>query len=397
MRLAPVSCVLATGSVALVLGSIAAIGAAGVDEFVPIKDRVFFDRDALAPDPYDARRLVPLPEDGAGGETTSRTAARRGIVRPGAIVVAALGQSKGTDAGPRLWGEPNVLPWAPTPALPPLLSRPIPKGPSPATKLPVLEDPSVRVLEQALDRKRGRSHVLERHKAVSERGGPAISRLPLKHMSTRWTDPLAAPEVDEEAAPEFIMPFAKGRVTSLFNQGRRHPAIDLAGALGSPVLATTSQQTVIFAARRGGYGNAVITRDVYGWTHLYGHLRSITAKVGQVLEQGEQLGHLGSTGYSTGPHVHYEVRDGRGGHVNPVGLLFPGRNVGTGLAWADVGQFAASPQLASLTVSADRVASASAVEKTPPRVTAKRKAYPKKRKAMRYAYRVRRVASEDSD
>lgn len=399
MRLASVSCVLATGSVALVLGSIAAIGAAGVDEFVPIKDRVFFDRDALAPDPYDARRLMPLPEDGAGSETASRTAARRVIVRPGAIVVAALGQSKGTDAGPRLWGEPNVLPWAPTPALPPLLSRPIPKARSAATKLPVLEDPSVRVLEQALDRRaQGKGHALEARKAQSERGQPALSKLPIKPVSRPWADPLAALEVDDERpAPEFIMPFAKGRVTSLFNQGRRHPAIDLAGALGSPVLATTSQQTVIFAARRGGYGNAVITRDVYGWTHLYGHLRSITAKVGQVLEQGEQLGHLGSTGYSTGPHVHYEVRDGKGGHVNPVGLLFPGRNVGTGLAWADVGQFAASPQLASRTVSADRVASASAVEKTPPRVTAKRKAYPKKRKAIRYAYRVRRVASEDSD
>ena len=284
--------------------------------------------------------------------------------------------------------------------MPPLLSKPVGKGAAPAAKLPVFRDRVTSTLEEAVDKRaqgKPRSHLIEARKAQSERGQPALSKLPLKPLSTRWADPLAALELDDLPAPEFIMPFANGRVTSLFNQGRRHPAIDLAGALGSPVFATTSQQTVIFAARRGGYGNAVITRDVYGWIHLYGHLKSITAKVGQVLDQGEKLGHLGSTGYSTGPHVHYEVRDGKGGHVNPVGLLFPGRNVGKGLAWNDVGQFAASPQLASRTASGDRVASAIALEKTPPRLTAKRKAYPKQRKAVRYAHRMRRAASEDSD
>ena len=162
-------------------------------------------------------------------------------------------------------------------------------------------------------------------------------------MSGRWTDPLGSPDGEEEAPAseppiEFIMPFANGRVTSLFNQGRRHPAIDLAGALGSPVLATTERQTVVFAAGRGGYGNAVITRDEFGRTHLYGHLKSITSRVGQVLKQGDKLGHLGSTGFSTGPHVHYEVTDSKGRHIDPVTLLFPDRRVARGYAWLDVRQ-----------------------------------------------------------
>ena len=161
-------------------------------------------------------------------------------------------------------------------------------------------------------------------------------------MSGRWADPLGSPDGEEQVTAsepkiEFIMPFANGRVTSLFNQGRRHPAIDLAGALGSPVLATTSRQTVVFAGGRGGYGNAVITRDAFGRTHLYGHLQRVTSRVGQVLNQGDKLGHLGSTGYSTGPHVHYEVRNSKGQHINPVTLLFPGRSVSRGYAWRDVG------------------------------------------------------------
>jgi murein DD-endopeptidase MepM/ murein hydrolase activator NlpD len=182
-----------------------------------------------------------------------------------------------------------------------------------------------------------------------------MSRLPgAPKVASHPGDPMVAPALEEELAeswdegdpgpaptaaappPEFIMPFANGIVTSLFNQGRRHPAIDLAGALNSEVMATTNKQTVVFAGWRGGYGKLVMARDPSGRLHLYGHLRAILARVGQMLDQGEILGRLGSTGRSTGPHVHYEVRDGKGGHFNPVKLLFPGRSVRKGFAWADV-------------------------------------------------------------
>jgi murein DD-endopeptidase MepM/ murein hydrolase activator NlpD len=137
----------------------------------------------------------------------------------------------------------------------------------------------------------------------------------------------------EAAAHEFILPFERGRVTSMFNQGRYHPAIDLAGRLGSPVHATTRSQRVIFTGRRGGYGNLVVTRDSLGRQHFYAHLQRITARPGSVLEQGQVLGLLGSTGRSTGPHVHYEVRLRSGRHLDPATLLFAGRRVSRGFAW----------------------------------------------------------------
>jgi murein DD-endopeptidase MepM/ murein hydrolase activator NlpD len=166
-----------------------------------------------------------------------------------------------------------------------------------------------------------------------------LSKLP-PPMSLRSTElwdvsPRSGPERDAQNAggQEFIMPFERGRVTSLFHQGRYHPAIDLAGSLGSRVHATTRRQRVIFAGWRNGYGNTVVTRDDAGRMHLYGHLQRIVAKVGAVLDQGLMLGTLGSTGRSTGPHVHYEVKTRAGAHINPVTLLFPGRRVGRGYAW----------------------------------------------------------------
>jgi murein DD-endopeptidase MepM/ murein hydrolase activator NlpD len=176
---------------------------------------------------------------------------------------------------------------------------------------------------------------------LSEAEAGHISRLPLPVWMSTGSDPLAAlPDLEGsgEAAPlahEFIMPFENGRVTSLFNQGRVHPAIDLAGPLGTQVHATSGWQRVTFAGWRGGYGNAVMAQDAQGRVHLYGHLSKITTKVGTMLQQGQRLGLLGSTGHSTGPHVHYEVRTPGGGHINPVTLLFPGRTVSRGFAWSD--------------------------------------------------------------
>lgn len=181
-------------------------------------------------------------------------------------------------------------------------------------------------------------------KSLSEPDPLAISRVPVERwMSLPSSEPWdfgprqdsdgARGGLQELAVQEFIMPFERGRISSGFNQGRRHPAIDFAGALGQPVHATTRRQRVVFAGWRGGYGNAVIARDESGRQHLYGHLQSILVRVGTLLDQGQVLGKLGSTGHSTGPHVHYEVRGRAGGHVNPLTLLFPGRRVGRGFAW----------------------------------------------------------------
>jgi len=271
-------------------------------------------------------------------------------------LAAALGPLRGGALGEfaaRGGVQLASLEWAPVPALPKPLSAPE-AGDPPALIAPLTEkDPkrqrtgsAMPVLETLAERMGvdglGAQLIEDAHLFAAKRQRSAPPRLPMSRSNqvrqpfSQAGDGLAAlPDEEVVMGPEFILPFASGHVTSLFNDGRRHPAIDLGGKLGSPVLATTSRQKVVFAGWRGGYGNAVITQDVHGWTHLYGHLQSITSRVGQMLDQGDKLGHLGSTGHSTGPHVHYEVRNGKGVHINPILLLFPGHPVGKGFAWID--------------------------------------------------------------
>jgi murein DD-endopeptidase MepM/ murein hydrolase activator NlpD len=142
--------------------------------------------------------------------------------------------------------------------------------------------------------------------------------------------PGVAARTSEGIHSGFMLPFSNFRVTSRFHQGRWHPGIDLAAPTGTVVRATTSGQKVTFAGWRGGYGKTVITRDAQGRTHLYAHLQSITAKVGQVLNQGRALGAVGSTGFSTGPHLHYELRNVAGRHVDPAPMLFSRRAMQSG-------------------------------------------------------------------
>lgn len=397
---------IAAGVLSLVSSVSGSIAAPGPDEGVPIKARVFFDRGdwvrdlGPAPPAEEARKLTMPAEPAPQAAKLIPVRAERAPSIAGRIGAPRAG----------LPDDLAMLSWAPTPPVPDLLSRPtepagranaIPSDPN----LPVLEDRRRKALEAMIERRKAKPLVhaaaLERRKPLTEVGRLPLTRLSQEDMSTRWSDPLAQLEVDEEAArrtlPEFIMPFAGGRVTSLFNDGRRHPAIDLAGKLGSPVLSTTEGQTVVSASWRGGYGNAVITRDPTGRMHLYGHLKSITARVGQVLAQGDKLGHLGSTGRSTGPHVHYEVRTSQGVHINPVTVLFPGRQVRKGLAWVDVDQFAPATHVAvRVSTAVMRVARSEAVEVEPRRTRHKRK-YRARPRTASYSQRSRRSWSYDDE
>ncbi|MBA2587243.1 MAG: M23 family metallopeptidase [Alphaproteobacteria bacterium] len=85
-----------------------------------------------------------------------------------------------------------------------------------------------------------------------------------------------------------------------------HPGIDFAGPWGSAVHAT-APGTVVFAGNKGGYGNMVEIDHGYGIHTRYGHLSRISVQVGTRIGKGADLGRVGSTGRSTGPHVHYEV------------------------------------------------------------------------------------------
>ncbi|MGN6517073.1 MAG: peptidoglycan DD-metalloendopeptidase family protein [Rhizomicrobium sp.] len=97
-----------------------------------------------------------------------------------------------------------------------------------------------------------------------------------------------------------------GRVDPFTHRVSFHPGIDFAGPWGSGI-AATAPGVVVFAGPRGGYGNMVEIDHGYGIHTRYGHMSAILVHVGQKVAKGAIVGRLGSTGRSTGPHVHYEV------------------------------------------------------------------------------------------
>ena len=86
-----------------------------------------------------------------------------------------------------------------------------------------------------------------------------------------------------------------------------HSGIDLAAASGTPVFATLGG-TVTVILSPGGYGLHVIIDHGGGLSSLYGHLSAVDVMTGEVVVAGEQIGAVGSTGNSTGPHLHFEIR-----------------------------------------------------------------------------------------
>ena len=98
-----------------------------------------------------------------------------------------------------------------------------------------------------------------------------------------------------------------------------HPGIDFKGERGDAAKCTANGR-VVFAGWFGGYGNCVRIQHKNNFETLYGHLSRITVKVGQEVTAGEKIGEIGSTGRSTGNHLHYEVRK-NGKPVNPISYL----------------------------------------------------------------------------
>jgi len=106
------------------------------------------------------------------------------------------------------------------------------------------------------------------------------------------------------------------RAAPMAGASRLHPGLDLAAPYGSAVVAR-SPGLVIAAGWAGGYGNCVVIDHGGGVQTRYGHLSRIAVRVGQHVDPGALLGAVGSTGLSTGPHLHYEVRV-NGAAINPL-------------------------------------------------------------------------------
>lgn len=123
-------------------------------------------------------------------------------------------------------------------------------------------------------------------------------------------------------------PFTTGlRYIEAFNVSTGHRAIDYAATAGTPIRAV-GDGTVTFAGWNGGYGRMTSIRHNETYSTNYGHQSKIIVKKGQRVKQGEVIGYVGSTGFSTGPHLHYEmVRNGV--KINPASVVLPpGKPIG---------------------------------------------------------------------
>ena len=125
----------------------------------------------------------------------------------------------------------------------------------------------------------------------------------------------------------YVFPLATERVSSGFGMRlhpirkdtRLHSGIDLAAKRGS-IVRTIGAGVVVFATRYAGYGKLVVVRHADGVTSHYGHLDTIAVAVGRRLKAGELVGTLGSTGWVTGPHLHFEIRI-NGQPLDPSALM----------------------------------------------------------------------------
>jgi LysM repeat protein len=114
---------------------------------------------------------------------------------------------------------------------------------------------------------------------------------------------------------------AAGELASGFGYrwGRLHNGIDLAAETGAPVTASQGGY-VTYAGWWSGYGYTVILDHYHGYTSLYGHLSDYNVVTGEYVSAGARIGKIGSTGYSTGPHLHFEIRY-QGAPINPLSVL----------------------------------------------------------------------------
>ena len=115
-----------------------------------------------------------------------------------------------------------------------------------------------------------------------------------------------------EHGPEgvIVWPLEVGVVSSGYGArwGRNHKGIDIAAAEGTPVLSAAAGEVVYAERSSGGYGNLVIIKHDGGWITVYGHNSRILVDEGDRVGQGAAIAEVGSTGRSTGPHLHFEIR-----------------------------------------------------------------------------------------
>ncbi|MDX2272232.1 MAG: LysM peptidoglycan-binding domain-containing protein [Cyanobacteriota bacterium] len=227
----------------------------------------------------EAQANIPITHTVASGDTIERIAARYQISQQAIIRANRLQNPHWLELGQKL-----VIPTANTPL--PVVATPKPVSPAPVAAKP---------------------------KPKPVPATPVVAPPP--------APPVAAPP-PAAVTSGFVWPVA-GQITSGFGwrNGRIHAGVDIPGPVGSPIVAVM-EGTIIFAGYgRDGYGNRVDIRHPNGLVTRYAHGNQIYVTVGQYVQQGQTIMSRGSTGWSTGPHLHFEVRPGGGAPVDPRAYL----------------------------------------------------------------------------
>ena len=121
-----------------------------------------------------------------------------------------------------------------------------------------------------------------------------------------------------------LIRFASGfgyRIHPIYKTRKMHTGIDLTAPTGTKIFATGDGKIVKAGKSKGGYGKRIIIDHGFGYKTVYAHLNKIVVRSGQKINRGELIGFVGSTGVSTAPHLHYEVRRNNK-PVNPINYYF---------------------------------------------------------------------------
>lgn len=188
------------------------------------------------------------------------------------------------------------------------------------------------MLEAQLSRERVKRPSATRMKMPSAEAGqgqefpayPAVGQPVPSYRNSLWRGRIPQ-------GPDYMMPVSGAEISSGFGprvhpitrQEREHLGVDLAAPVGTPVKAAAEGQ-VTQAGPAADFGNLVVITHADGSTTHYGHLERITVQPGQKVARGQKVATVGDTGLSTGPHLHFEIRDAAGQARDPLTKLAMG-------------------------------------------------------------------------
>jgi murein DD-endopeptidase MepM/ murein hydrolase activator NlpD len=175
----------------------------------------------------------------------------------------------------------------------------------------------------------------QKTRSRSIKGGESIWRRSpssSRQRSRPWfvfTSPVSPLSVPDAYLPDVPMKFTgyiwptSGTLTSGYGWrwGRMHRGVDIANARGTPIWAAADGEVISAGWNDGGYGNLIKLKHADGSVTLYAHNSRILVDEGQIVRQGELIALMGSTGYSTGSHLHFEIHPSGQGAVNPTAYL----------------------------------------------------------------------------